>query len=255
MKFTFVADSKSLISADHLLVLARASDFGPRSQLQGKLQKLLDKALATLAVQLGKEVSVGLLGGHATSLTAKGKRLTVGVLPTNVSRHATATRAESIRKLTATAMFVPTAKNAVLMLLDDEDHQVAACNAIGRALPDFSMKSQQQTGGSIAVACALHNGTFIKTTATTKDIVQRAREASRFVDMPPTDLDPAAFATAAKKLLRAVPGVKVTEIVGDALLKKKLGGIHAVGRCAKSAPASPTTPAACTSKVAAAWKR
>ncbi|HIE70296.1 MAG TPA: leucyl aminopeptidase family protein, partial [Planctomycetes bacterium] len=48
--------------------------------------------------------------------------------------------------------------------------------------------------------------------------------------------DPAAFATAAKKLLRAVPGVKITEIVGDALLKKKLGGIHAVGRCAKSAP-------------------
>ncbi|MGK0157608.1 MAG: hypothetical protein ACI9SE_004589, partial [Neolewinella sp.] len=81
MKFTFVADSKSLISADHLLVLARASDFGPRSQLQGKLQKLLDKSLATTAMQLGKEANVGLLGGSATSLTGKGKgkgkRLTV----------------------------------------------------------------------------------------------------------------------------------------------------------------------------------
>ena len=236
MKFTFVADSKSLISADHLLVLARASDFGPRSQLQSKLQKLLDKALAATAMQLGKEANVGLLGGSATSLSGKGKRLTIGVLPTNVSRHATVTRAESIRKLTASAGFGGSAKNAVLILIDAEDHQVAACNAIGRALPDFSMKSRRKTGGSVAIACALHKGTFVKTNAITKDIVERAREASRFVDTPPTDLDPASFATAAKKLLRAVPGIKVTEIVGDALLKKKLGGIHAVGRCAKSAP-------------------
>lgn len=236
MKFTFVADSKPLLSADHLLVLCRAADFAPRSQFQGKLQKLLDKQIAEVAVQLGKEANVGLLGGSATSLIGKGKRLTVGVLPDKVSRHATKTRAESIRKLTASAGLGGAAKNAVLIVLDDEDHQLAACNAVGRALPDFSMKSRRKAGGSVAIACALPKGSYIKTTATTKDVVNRAREASRFVDTPPTDLDPASFATAAKKLLRAVPGVKVSEIVGEALLKKKLGGIHAVGRCAKSAP-------------------
>jgi hypothetical protein len=31
MKFTFVADSKPLISAEHLLVLVPAAAFGPRS--------------------------------------------------------------------------------------------------------------------------------------------------------------------------------------------------------------------------------
>ena len=236
MKFTFAADSKPLIAADHLLVLVHQEDLGPRKQLLAKLSKLLTKPLAELAVQLGKEASVGLLGGNATSLTAKGNRITVGVLPSKISRHATEACAESVRKLTAAAGLRNGGKNAVLLMLRDEGHSLASCNAVGRALPDFTLKSRSKSTGSLAIACALPNGKLLRTDATTKDIVQRAREAARFVDAPPTDLDPAAFATAAKKLLRAVPGVKVTEIVGDALLKKKLGGIHAVGRCAKSAP-------------------
>ena len=236
MKFTFVADPKSLLSTDHLLVLASASDFGPRSQFRSKLEKLLNKELAALAFDLGKRANIGLLGGNSTSLTNDGKRLTVGVLPTNVSRHASTTRAESIRKLTAACGLSASASNAVLLILDAEEHQLAACNAIGRALPDFSMKSRRKSGGTVKIACALKAGKFLKADAKTKDVVERSREAARFVDMPPTDLDPQSFATAAKKLLRAVTGVKVTEIVGNDLLKKKLGGIHAVGRCAKSAP-------------------
>jgi probable aminopeptidase NPEPL1 len=68
-------------------------------------------------------------------------------------------------------------------------------------------------------------------------IVTHARAAAGLVDTPPTELDPATFAAAAKKrVLRPVRGVKVKELVGDALLRAKLGGIHAVGRCARSAP-------------------
>src|SRR5690606_22564338 len=143
-------------------------------------------------IQLGKATSVGLLGGNATSLASTGKRLTIGVLPATVSRHATATRAESIRKLTQAANLGAEANNAVLLMLDEAGHQVAACNAVGRALPDFSMRSNKPKVGSLAIACALASGTFVKVEAATKDLVQRAREASRFVDMPPTDLDPAA---------------------------------------------------------------
>ena len=85
MKFTFVADSKPLISAEHLLVLVPAAAFGPRSQLQRQLEKLLDKPLAALAFELGQEARVGLLGGSASSrTTTKGQRLTVAVLPTTV---------------------------------------------------------------------------------------------------------------------------------------------------------------------------
>jgi len=234
MKFTFVTNSKPLIAADHLLVLVHQADLAPRKQLQTKLSKLLTKPLAELAVRLGKEATVGLLGGSATSLHGK-QRVTVGVLPNNVSRHASQSRAESVRKLTAAAG-LRRGQNAVLLCLDEAEHELAACNAVGRALPDFTLKSGKKAAASLAIACALAGGTFLKVSARTKDVVQRAREAARFVDTPPTDLNPGAFAAAAKKLLRAVPGVKVSEVVGEALLKKKLGGIHAVGRTAISAP-------------------
>ncbi|MEC8253613.1 MAG: leucyl aminopeptidase family protein [Planctomycetota bacterium] len=234
MKFTFVAESKALRSADHLLVVAPATTFGPRSRALSSLKKLLDGPTADLVMQLGREATVGLLGGSATSLQGK-QRVTVGVLPASVSRHASEARAESVRKLTAAAG-LRRGKNAALLCLDDAAHELAACNAVGRALPDFTLKSGKQATATLAIACALPDGAFVKVSAKTKDVVQRAREAARFVDMPPTDLNPGAFAAAAKKLLRAVPGVKVTEVVGDALLKKKLGGIHAVGRTALSAP-------------------
>ncbi|MCK5945219.1 MAG: leucyl aminopeptidase family protein, partial [Planctomycetes bacterium] len=235
MKFTFVADSKALLAADHLLVVAPAATFGPRSRAKSSLTKLLDAKTAELAMQLGRGASVGLLGGSATSLRGQA-RLTVGVLPATVSRHNTEARAEAVRKLVAAAGLGGGGDKAVLLCLQDEDHQLAACNAVGRALPDFSLKSSRKQPGPVAIACGLPTGTFVKVTPKTKDVVQRAREAARFVDMPPTDLDPAAFATAAKKLLRGVNGVTITEVVGDALLKKKLGGIHAVGRTALSAP-------------------
>ena len=124
MKFTFAAASKPMILADHLLVLIHQADLGPRKQLLTKLTKLLNKPLAELAIRLGKEATVGLLGGSATSLTANKKRITVGVLPANVSRHATAACGESVRKLTAAAGLRSSGKNAVLLLLTDEGEVV-----------------------------------------------------------------------------------------------------------------------------------
>ena len=153
MKFTFAADSKPLIAADHLLVLVHQEDLGPRKQLLAKLSKLLTKPLAELAVQLGKEASVGLLGGNATSLTAKGNRITVGVLPSKISRHATEACAESVRKLTAAAGLRNGGKNAVLLMLRDEGHSLASCNAVGR----------WPAGGTAFAACASASSSLRRT--------------------------------------------------------------------------------------------
>ncbi|MEC7724352.1 MAG: hypothetical protein VYD05_02480, partial [Planctomycetota bacterium] len=150
MKFTFVADSKPLRSADHLLVVAPAATFGPRSRALSSLKKLLDGPTADLVVQLGREATVGLLGGSATSLHGK-QRVTVGVLPASVSRHASEARAESVRKLTAAAG-LRRGKNAALLCLDDAEHELAACNAVGRALPDFTLKSGKQAAAALAIA-------------------------------------------------------------------------------------------------------
>ncbi|MEZ6037124.1 MAG: leucyl aminopeptidase family protein [Planctomycetota bacterium] len=237
MKLTFAADRRALTSADHLLLLAPAAAFGPRPKHPGVMARLCGERLATLAQKLGKATSAGLLGASATTLVDGDQRLTVGVLPDRVSRHGTASRAEAVRKLTAQAGLGGAARPAVLVLVDDAAHALAVANAVSRALPELTYKTgAKRKATTLALACHTVDGAAAALSAVDRDVVQRGREAMVFVDTPPTELDPATFATAARKLLRAVPGVKVQEIVGPGLLAKKLGGVHAVGRCARSAP-------------------
>ncbi len=236
MRITFLSPSGPLPTVDHLLVIAPKACFGPRARGAGALTKLLGKELAGLAQELGHEASPGLLGGTATSRTKAGKRLTVGALPDTPSRHAAASRAEGIRKVTAAAGLPATGSSAVVLVLDDAAHVLAAVNAIGRALPTFTNKSAAKTGGKLAIHCVLRNGKALALDAHDRDVVERARQAAHLVDTPPTELDPAAFAAAANQLLRPLRGVTVREITGEMLLRAKLGGIHAVGRCARSAP-------------------
>jgi probable aminopeptidase NPEPL1 len=236
MHLSFVTPGRSLPPAEHLLVIAAQTCFGPRARGSGALGRLLGKELAALALALGREAVPGLLGGTATSRTPDGRRLTVAALPDTPSRHAAPSRAEGIRKVTAAAGLPASGTSAVLLVLDDAAHALAAVNAIGRALPTFSQKSAAAPPGKVAIACALRDGTGVPIAPHVRDVVVRARHAAHLVDMPPTALDPAALARVAKQLLRPLPGVRTREIVGDALLAAGLGGIHAVGRCARSAP-------------------
>jgi probable aminopeptidase NPEPL1 len=235
MRLTFTATPRSIRSADHLLVLAPAATFGPRARGFVALQAAVEKETAKLVAALAQATQPGPLGTTATTLTARG-RLTVGVLADSTSAHACPARAEGIRRVTAAAGLAGDAKNAIVLVLDDAAHVLAAVNAIGRALPTFTRKSRTKSGGSVSILCLTRDGEHVAVDAATRDVVGRAREAAHFVDTPPTELDPASFGAAAKKLLRAVPGIRVQEIVGEALLRRGLGGIHAVGRAAKSAP-------------------
>ncbi|MCA8947955.1 MAG: leucyl aminopeptidase family protein [Planctomycetes bacterium] len=232
MKLTFPRDGKPLASADHLLVIAPQGAFGPRGRAAA-FEKLLGKDAAALAIRLGGEATPGLLGGSATSLLGK-RRITVAALPDEVSRANCSARAESIRKVTAAAG-LGKGKAAVLVVLDDTTHLLPAINAVGRALPTFTRKSKAASG-TLAVAAATRAGKLLAVGKELETVVHHAREAARLVDTPPTDLDPAALAREAKSLLRGIRGVTVKEIVGEALLAKGLGGIHAVGRTARSAP-------------------
>jgi probable aminopeptidase NPEPL1 len=236
MKFQFDAESSAIANAELLLVVAPKAGFGPRGQALVALTRWLPKDVAALARDLGAEAQPGLLGGIATSRTAGKQRLVVGVLHDTPSRHNAPSRAEAIRKVVAAAGFDGGARNAVLVVLDDEAHALAAANAIGRALPTFTRKGGAKTGGSLAIRCALRSGAAAPLEPLERTVVEQARQMAHLVDTPPSDLDPGAFAAAAKRHLRGVRGVKVKEIAGDALLRAKLGGIHAVGRCARSAP-------------------
>src|SRR5512134_2997200 len=103
MKLLFGSDPTRLVAADHLLVLAKKSCFGPRARGAGTFDRLLGKPLSALVMELGREADAGLLGGLATSLQGSDKRLTVAALADATSRHATPARAEAIRKVVAAA--------------------------------------------------------------------------------------------------------------------------------------------------------
>lgn len=236
MKFVYADKPAALAGAEHLLVLAPKTSFGPRARATGAFAYWLPKDLQSLLQELGAEASPGLLGGAATSRTGKGTRLTVGALADQPSRHNAPSRAEGIRRLVAGSGVGGSKHAAVLVVLDDAAHALAAANAIGRALPTYSAKSGVRSEGTLTIALALANGRAVAVDDEVRAVVLRAREAAHFVDTPPTELDPAAFAAAAKRVLKTVRGVRVREFVGDALLRQGLGGIHAVGRCARSAP-------------------
>jgi probable aminopeptidase NPEPL1 len=236
MHFSFDADRHALAAADHLLVIAPKARFGPRARDNSALAAWLPADLANLARQLGHEASPGLLGGNATSRTATGKRLTVAALADTPSRHAAPSRAEGIRRVVASAGLGGQGNEAILVLLDEREHTLAAVNAIGRALPVYTKKTPAKTAGRLAIRCALANGKALAIDADTRDIVANARHAAMLVDTPPTELHPAAFAAAARKVLRKHRGATVRELAGDALLRAGLRGIHAVGRCADVAP-------------------
>src|SRR5688572_13259398 len=185
MKFSFAADGKPLAAADHLLVIGSKTCFGPRAPARAALTGWLGGSLGALAQKLGHEAVPGLLGGLATSRTAADKRLTVAALPDTPSRHTAPSRAEGIRKVTAAAGLGAAGKYAVLLLLDDAEHVLPAVNAVGRALPTFTAKSNGKAAGTLALACTLRNGDALPVDAATRDVVELARHAAHLVDTPP----------------------------------------------------------------------
>ena len=87
MKLVYASKPANLAGADHLLVLAPKTSFGPRARAAGAFAKWLEKPLHVLVQELGAEASPGLLGGGSTSRTSLGSRLSVGALADTPSRH------------------------------------------------------------------------------------------------------------------------------------------------------------------------
>lgn len=242
LKFPKSVDAM-LKGADHLLVVAPKKSSSART-----LGRVLPEGLAKLGGALAQEVAIGLQGGVATSRVAAaaagGKkagasdpptRLTSGVLPDEVSRYNSAARAEAVRTVVAAAGLQRSAKVAILLVLDREDHQLAAANAVVRALPVYTRKSSASALSQVSILTCTKAGEVLSTPARVRQTLESARDAARRVDIPPTELDPAALAKEARASLRGT-GVRFEEIAGPKLLENGLNGIHAVGRCAKSAP-------------------
>ncbi len=223
--------SAALRGADAALVIAPAARLTPR-----RWPKVFGTSLDEWVTRLGKEASPGDLGGTATTLTdTTPQRLTVGSLPDRGSRYNSAARAEAIRRVTASAR-TARGTTAVVLLLDDAEHLTAAANAVGRAFPLFSAKTGNRPAAKLKIAAVTPDGKAVRPTAHAREVLEHARQAARLVDSPPTDMNPAALAREARAMLRGVEHVRWTEIRGNKLLDRGLGGIHAVGRTARSEP-------------------
>ena len=232
-RISFTSKRDALLRCKNLLVVGSPGVFERR-----KLSRILPGGPLDTLAELAKDVSPGLLGSSAGSLTGDTPRRAIaGLLPEKVSRHNSPSRAESVRRLVAGAgLGASEASDGVLLVLDDAAHVTAAVNAVGRAFPLYSVKSGNSKPGKVTIGAVTKGGKDVAIPVDAKRTLEAGREAARLVDTPPTEMDPAAMVREAKKLLRGIKNVKVSVIVGDDLLRNKLGGIHGVGRTALSAP-------------------
>lgn len=230
----FVTSAAALLrGVDSLLVIAPLAAHRSKGFLAAVLPDSLREALAHVAAAL----KPGDLGGVGETWVgaAKPNHLAVAVLPDTVSRHHAPSRSECVRHVVSKAA-ARGDRRAVLAVVDDPEHVLAVANAVGRGLPGLSLKSDPSTAARFSLLVTDREGTPIRVPPSVRETVAMTRNAARLVDRPPTELDPAALAAEAKKLLRGLENVRVREIRGAKLLEADLGGIHAVGRAAVSEP-------------------
>jgi probable aminopeptidase NPEPL1 len=210
----------------------------PASVFAGELPALLPGPAQALLGELARDTKPGDLGAVGSTLTglAEPRRLSIGVLPDHGSRYNSPARAESVRKVVAGADLGNSGKAGVILLLPDAAHLLAAINAVARALPLFTQKSSPSVSFEVHVLALDLAGQPLPVPPEVEATAHATRTAAQLVDTPPTDLNPEEFAARARDLLAGIPRVEVREIVGDALLKEGLAGVHSVGRAAVKPP-------------------
>ena len=221
-----------LKQTDTLLIVAPVSRFQ-----DGAFLEVLPEEHMRLALELAQDVKSGDMGGAAGTLTGSAPRkLGIGVLPDELSRHNAPSRAGAITAVMRQSSTGKAGKAGVLLCLDDPAHFPAAAAAVARALPLFDGRSTAATGATCKILALGPDDQPLSAGPAVTKTAQYLREAARLVDTPPTDLDPPAFQKEAYALLRGMQKVTKKAIIGPKLLEAKLAGIHAVGRTALGAP-------------------
>lgn len=216
-----------------VLVVAAASAFASDS-----FPVLLPGAAQGLLLELARELKPGDLGATAGSLTgaSEPRKVLAGVVPDQGSRYNSPARAESVRRVVAAADLGSVGKAGIVLVLADAAQALAAVNAVGRAFPVFTGKSSPASTLAVHVIAVDLAGQPIALGPEVEATLHATRMAAGLVDTPPSELNPTALAARAREELQGLAHVSVREIVGDELLSERLGGIHAVGRCAVAPP-------------------
>jgi len=222
-------------SLQHVIVVAPASRLvRPKGRSTGGLPaKLLDKRRTDLLLELAVQTKPGDRGTLGSTLAGGPEWLHAAVLPNRLSRYNAPSRADSIRHALEGMRWGAKGKALVVLLLDDAAHLLAAANAVARAVPAYSARADASSV-KIQIAAFGPDGKQIAPDARVRATIACARESAELVDTPPSELHPTALSKRARASLGR--GIEIREIVGDALLEHRLGGIHAVGRAATEPP-------------------
>ncbi len=193
-------------------------------------------------VELARDVRPGDSGAVGSTLTtgaaALPRRLALGALPDRVSRYCSEARPEAVFRVVSGAGLTKGkgARGSILAIVSKPAHVTATLNAIGRAFPLLSRESKTGEDTEIAVVFANSRGQVLEADPAAVRTMENAREAARLVDTPPSELNTDALAGEVRKQLEGLKNLKVTEIVGEALVEAKLGGIYGVGKAAVHPP-------------------
>jgi len=222
----------ALAGRDHVVLLA------PARVMKQQPWRHLSRARWTESLKAMAQAAPGDMGKLVSTWPAAAgapKRMSLGILPDEVSRHVAPSRAHAIASCCDKAE-LSSGKSAVVLVLDGSEHWTAAVNAVGRALRLYSRKTRGKAAGETAIVAIDANGRVIPPPPAGRAVVEASRWAASLVDRPTSELDTAMFVDEAQRLVAGLSGVRARVILGEALLKEGLRGIHAVGRAADVAP-------------------
>lgn len=222
----------ALQGAKSLLCLAPA-----QAWKDGWARRALPKDVAKRVETLVEDAKPGAGGKTVESVGGEGpRRVVAAILPDAGSRHNSPTRLEAV--LACARRAEAGTDTAVVAALDDAEHLQGVLVGLARACPLFSRKSGKKDGrkGPLRFVATDRKGRVVAVPDEVAEAADAVRWAARLVDTPTAELSAAAFVDEARRSLRGLDRVSVKVIAGDALLKAGLGGIHAVGRCARVAP-------------------
>lgn len=235
-KLAYPKDPTALGNASqHMVVLAPAAACRPAT-----LRRVLEPETAKLVASLAAEGGPGLRGAlRTTRVQNPGKgpqRITLALLPDKVSRHNPASRSALVHPLIRQLRLSATGKSGVLAIVDRGEHALPVLLNAARGLPGMSLRKGAKDNGTVNLLAVNRKGETISADKRLKEVLAASREAARLVDAPPSNMHPRQLCAEAKRMLKGIPNVRISEIRGTALLEKGLGGIHGVGRAAVEAP-------------------
>ena len=214
----------------------------------GRQKHLLSKATRTMVSRavpeevweaMVRQGSPGDQGRVETTHTAgTPQRWAAGILPEPCARGNTPSRAWAVPPMVKA--MGPKSDLGVLVLLEQPSHAFALSLAVARALPLTSFKSRKakNPGASRAVSVAfLTPRGRLHTEPRASAAAQAVRDAARWVDLPPQNLNPDTFLEAAQEVASRHEAVTLMSLRAAEIRKQGLGGIEAVGRASAYEPA------------------